>query len=68
MEPHEIDMAVPMSPVQLERKSRALSRYAALSSLESNASEANRQNARHYDALGMAEYEAIESFHRWKRV
>jgi glucosamine-6-phosphate deaminase len=68
MEPHEIDMAVPMSPVQLERKSRALSRYAALSSLESSASEANRQNARHYDALGMAEYEAIESFHRWKRA
>ena len=67
MEPHEIDMAVPMSPVQLERKTRALSRYAALSSLESGAAESNRENARHYDALGMAEYEAIESFQRWKR-
>ena len=60
-------MAVPMSPVQLERKTRALSRYAALSSLESGAAESNRENARHYDALGMAEYEAIESFQRWKR-
>ena len=67
MEPHEIDMAVPMSPVQLERKTRALSRYASLSSLESGAAESNRENARHYDALGMAEYEAIESFQRWKR-
>ena len=67
LEPHEIDMAVPMSPVQIERKSRALSRYAALSSLEKDAPESNRQNARHYDTLGLAEYEAIESFHRWKR-
>ncbi|MBX7209029.1 MAG: glucosamine-6-phosphate deaminase [Verrucomicrobiaceae bacterium] len=67
LEPHEIDMAVPMSPVQIERKARALSRYAALSSLEKDAPESNRQNARTYDTLGMAEYEAIESFHRWKR-
>lgn len=67
LEPHEIDMAVPMSPVQIERKARALSRYAALSSLEKDAPESNRQNARHYDTLGLAEYEAIESFHRWKR-
>ena len=68
LEPHEIDMAVPMSPVQIERKARALSRYAALSSLEHDAPESNRQNARNYDTLGMAEYEAIESFHRWKRA
>jgi len=67
LEPHEIDMAVPMSPVQIERKFRALSRYAALSSLEKDSPESNRENARHYDTLGLAEYEAIESFHRWKR-
>ena len=68
LEPHEIDMAVPMSPSQLERKRRALTRYAALSSLELEAPEQNRENGRAYDALGMAEYEAIECFQRWKRV
>lgn len=67
-EPHEIDMAVPMSPVQLERKTLSLSRYASLSSLEKDAPEMNRETARHYDTLGLAEYEAIESFQRWKRV
>ncbi len=65
---HEIDMAIPMSPLQMERKARALSRYAALSSLELTSPESNRQNARDYDALGLAEYEAIECFQRWSRV
>jgi glucosamine-6-phosphate deaminase len=68
LEPHEIDMAVPMSPPQLDRKKRALARYATLSSLEASAPEQNCANAKLYDALGMAEYEAIESFQRWKRV
>ena len=68
LEPHEIDMAVPMSPSQLERKKRALTRYASLSSLELEAPEQNRENGRSYDALGLAEYEAIECFQRWKRV
>lgn len=65
---HEIDMAVPLSPMQLERKARALSRYGSLSSLELSSPESNRQNATHYDALGLAEYEAIETFQRWSRV
>lgn len=65
---HEIDMAVPLSPMQLERKARALSRYGSLSSLELGSPESNRQNARNYDALGLAEYEAIETFQRWSRV
>lgn len=68
LEPHEIDMAVPLSPLQLERKENALSRYGALSSLEKEAPEASRENARLYDALGLAEYEAIESFQRWRRA
>lgn len=66
--PHEIDMAVPLSPMQLERKARALSRYGSLSSLELSSPESNRQNARSYDSLGLAEYEAIETFQRWSRV
>ena len=67
LEPHEIDMAVPMSPLQIERKGNALNRYSALSSLEKEAPETNRENARQYDALGLAEYEAIEVFQRWRR-
>jgi len=68
LEPHEIDMAVPLSPMQLERKARALSRYGSLSTLELSAPETNRENARHYDSLGLAEYEAIECFQRWVRA
>ncbi len=67
LEPHEIDMAIPMSPLQLEQKANALSRYGALSSMEKDAPESNRENARLYDSLGLAEYEAIETFQRWSR-
>ncbi len=67
LEPHEIDMAVPMSPVQLERKAHSLARFPALSSLEQSAPDLNRQSAKAYDTLGLAEYEAIENFQRWKR-
>jgi glucosamine-6-phosphate deaminase len=68
LESHEIDMAIPMSPLQIERKANAISRYGALSSLEKEAPETNRENARLYDALGLAEYEAIETFQRWRRA
>jgi glucosamine-6-phosphate deaminase len=68
LEAHEIDMAVPMSPLQIERKENALNRYSALSSLEKEAPETNRENARNYDSLGLAEYEAIEVFQRWRRA
>ena len=66
-ETHEIDMAVPLSPVQLERKVHALTRYGSLTSQEHAAADVNRESARHYDALGMAEYEAMECFQRWQR-
>jgi glucosamine-6-phosphate deaminase len=68
LEPHEIDMAVPLSPLQLERKSRAISRYGSLSSLELAMPETNRSHASSYDALGLAEYEAIEAFQRRQRA
>jgi len=67
-EPHEIDMAVPLSPNQMERKLRAISRYQALSSLEVHTPDLNRAAAKQYDALGLAEYEAMECFQRWRRV
>jgi len=66
-EAHEIDMAVPLSPLQLERKTRSLARYGSLSSLELSIADLNRQHAKDYDALGLAEYEAIEAFQRRTR-
>lgn len=67
LEPHEIDMAVPLSPLQLERKIRSLARYGSLSSLERGIADQNRAHAKDYDALGLAEYEAIEAFQRRAR-
>lgn len=67
LEPHEIDMAVPVSPLQLEGKMLALARFGALTSLEKEAPDLHRANAHLYDGLGLAEYEAIESFQRWSR-
>ena len=68
LEAHEIDMAVPLSPLQLERKTRSLARYNSLSSLELSIADLNRQHAKDYDALGLAEYEAIEAFQRRTRA
>ena len=68
LEPWEIDMAMPLSPMQLERKARALTRYNSLTSIEREAPTINQNTAHHYDSLGLANYEAIESFQRWKRV
>ncbi len=66
-EPHEIDMAVPMSPLQLETKNRSINRFQSLSSQERSVPQQNRSMAACYDALGLAQYEAIECFRRWKR-
>jgi glucosamine-6-phosphate deaminase len=68
LEPHEIDMAVPLSPAQMERKERALSRYQSLSTVEMQTPELNRAAAKQYDSLGLAEYEAIESFQRAQQL
>ena len=65
--PWEIDMAMPISPMQLERKARALTRYNSLSSLEKAAPQSNQTTAQQYDALGLADYEAIESFQKSPR-
>jgi glucosamine-6-phosphate deaminase len=66
-EPYEIDMAVPMSPVQMERKTRAMNRYQSLSLLERQTPDQNRDMAGKYDSLGLAQYEAMECFRRWDR-
>ena len=67
LEPWEIDMAMPVSPMQLERKTRAIMRYQSLTTLEQSVTESNQNTAQQYDALGLANYEALESFRRWRR-
>jgi glucosamine-6-phosphate deaminase len=59
---HEVSMAVPMAPMQMDRKLRALSRYSSLTSLERETPTQNHHSAQAYDALGLAEYEAMECF------
>lgn len=64
-EPHEIEMAVPMSPDQMSRKLAAAHKFLTHSLPENLSGDRIRETARLYDALGMAEYEAIEAFRQW---
>lgn len=71
----EVDMAVPLSPGELTRKIQAIyqhksqrSQTAAAPGLHEHWQLAERENralAEAYDALGLANYEAIEAFARW---
>jgi glucosamine-6-phosphate deaminase len=77
-EPHEIEMAVPMSPEVLERKKQAIFRHQSQKDKAmfpggtdrrefwQRAEERNLQTARTYDALGLPEYFALEAFVKWK--
>src|SRR5882762_2585056 len=71
--PHEINMAVPLSPAELAVKLDCLYHHRSQRSqtpfTETQAGEGwqqaeqiNRETAQHDDRLGLAEYEAIESF------
>ncbi len=75
--PHEIDMAVPLSPAELAIKLDCLYHHRSQRSqtpfTETQAGEGwqqaeqiNRATAQEYDRLGLAEYEAIESFRAQK--
>lgn len=64
-EAHEIEMAVPMSPDQLEEKIEAVRKFMSTSDEVVSAPTRNQSIAAVYDSLGMAEYEAIEAFRRW---
>ena len=74
---HEIEMAVPISPEELQKKRKAI--YMHQSQKDSppfpgsddrefweRAEDRNRTTAERYNQLGLAEYEAIEAFVRWK--
>jgi len=73
-EPHEIDMAVPLSPDEVKRKRMAIFKHESQKDRAlfpgpsdprefwQRAEERNRDTARLYDRLGLPEYEAIEGF------
>jgi glucosamine-6-phosphate deaminase len=74
---HEIEMAVPMSPQQLRRKRQAIFMHQSQKDRPpfpgddsrefwQRAEHRNHETAEMYRALGLAEYEAMEAFVRWK--
>ena len=79
-EPHQIEMAVPISPETLERKKLAIFRHQSQKDKAmfpggrdkrefwQRAEERNRSTAAAYDALGLPEFYAVEAFVRWKDV
>ncbi len=76
--PHEIEMAVPLSPDEVVRKRMAIFKHESQKDLAlfpgpsdprefwQRAEDRNKGTAKLYDALGLAEYEAIEGFVKWK--
>lgn len=73
----DIEMAVPLSPDELMRKRRAIFKHQSQKDSAvfpgsdqrefwQRAEDRNRETARLYDLLGLAEYEAIEGFKRYQ--
>ncbi|WP_411274560.1 glucosamine-6-phosphate deaminase [Daejeonella sp.] len=76
-ETHEIQMAVPLSPQEVERKRFAIFKHQSQKDRPVfpgddarefwvRAEDRTRETAKSYDRLGLAEYEAMEAFVRWK--
>ena len=74
--PHQIEMAVPLSPLELLRKRVAIFKHESQKDKAlfpgpdprefwQRAEDRNRDTALLYDQLGLAEYEAIEGFVSW---
>lgn len=73
-EPHEIDMAVPLSPDEVDRKRMAIFRHQSQKDKAlfpgpsdprefwQRAEDRNRNTAVLYDKLGLPEYQALEAF------
>lgn len=78
-EPHEIDMAVPLSPDEVGRKRMAIFKHESQKDRAlfpgpsdprefwQRAEDRNHHTASAYDALGLPEYQAIEGFRLWRR-
>jgi glucosamine-6-phosphate deaminase len=77
-EPHEIEMAVPISPETLERKKQAIFRHQSQKDKAmfpggtdrrefwQRSEDRNLDTAKTFDALGLPEYFALEAFVKWK--
>ena len=77
-EPHQIDMAVPVSPDELYHKRHAIFRHESQKDRAmfpgpydarefwQRAEDRNRSTAAIYDKLGLPQYHAIEAFVQWK--
>ena len=77
-EPHQIEMAVPLSPETVERKKLAIFRHQSQKDKAmfpgtrdkrefwQRAEERNRSTAGAYDSLGLPEFYALEAFVRWR--
>lgn len=76
-ETHEIEMAVPLSPQEVIRKRLAIYKHQSQKDLPVfpgddarefwvRAEDRNRETACAYDKLGLAEYEAMEAFVRYR--
>jgi glucosamine-6-phosphate deaminase len=74
---HEIEMAVPLSPQEVERKRLAIFKHQSQKDLPVfpgddarefwvRAEHRTSETAKAYDGLGLANYEAIEAFKRYK--
>lgn len=74
---HEIEMAVPLSPKELKKKRQAIFMHQSQKDRPpfpgnderefwQRAEYRNRETAETYRALGLAEYEAMEAFRRWR--
>lgn len=73
---HEVDLAVPLSPSELACKGRAIFQHESQKHQTpifagdgrepgQRAEDSARATSRLFDALGLPDYEAIETFHRW---
>lgn len=77
---HEIEMAVPLAPAEVERKRSAIFRHesqkdkalfpgpADAREFWQRAEDRNRATAQQYDALGLPEYQAMEGFVSLRQV
>ncbi|MBC6612625.1 glucosamine-6-phosphate deaminase [Hymenobacter sp. BT507] len=74
--PYEIEMAVPLSPLEVLRKRNAIFKHQSQKDTPVfpgddsrefwvRAEQRNRETALQYDNLGLADYEAMEAFVRW---
>ena len=74
---HEIEMAIPISPIELFNKRKAVFMHQSQKDSPPfpgdderefwvRAEDRNRETANKYRSLGLAEYEAMEAFVKWK--